>query len=151
MLRQGHFEARRLISGVRPPILDESGIVAAITHLINEQQRQNGPKIEFHSKVEFKRLNATLENSIYRIVQEGIANACTHSKSKKVRVDLTEQKNKMRIEIRDWGIGFQQNEAEEGRFGLEGIRQRARLLGGSFVIKSAPGNGTRLVVELPIK
>jgi signal transduction histidine kinase len=151
MLRQGHFEARRLISGVRPPILDESGIVAAITHLINEQQRQKGPRIEFRNKVEFKRLNPTLENSIYRIVQEGIANACTHSQSKKVRVDLIEQEHKMRIEIRDWGVGFQRDEAEEGRYGLEGIQQRARLLGGTFDIKSAPGQGTRLIVELPIR
>ena len=50
MLRQGHFEARRLISGVRPPILDEAGIVAAISHLVNEERRQKGPKIEFQQR-----------------------------------------------------------------------------------------------------
>jgi signal transduction histidine kinase len=136
---------------VRPPILDESGIVAAVTHLVNEQQRQKGPTIEFHNKVEFNRLNPALENAIYRIVQEGIANACKHSKSKKVRVELVEHEHKMRIEIRDWGVGFKQEEAEEGRFGLEGIRQRARILGGSFELESAPGKGARLIVELPLK
>ena len=86
MLRQGHFEARRLISGVRPPILDESGVVAAVAHLVNEQRRQKGPTIEFLSKVEFDRLAPILENAIYRIVQEGLANACRHSKSQTVRM-----------------------------------------------------------------
>ncbi len=50
MLRQGHLEARRLISGVRPPILDDSGIVAAVAHLVSEQRLQNGPEIEFRSE-----------------------------------------------------------------------------------------------------
>jgi PAS domain S-box-containing protein len=151
ILHQGHSEARRLISGVRPPILDESGIVAAITHLVNEQQSQKGPEIEFHSDVQFKRLNPTLENAIYRIVQEGIANACTYSKSKKVQVELVEHEHKIRIEIRDWGIGFEHDDTQEGHFGLEGIRQRARLLGGSFDIQSASGKGALLVVELPLE
>lgn len=70
MLRQSHAEARRLISGVRPPILDESGIVAAIAHLVNDEHRGPRPKIEFHSKVAFSRLAPVVEDSIYRIVQE---------------------------------------------------------------------------------
>ena len=56
MVRQGHFEARRLISGVRPPVLDESGVEAAIAHLVHEQREPSGPKIEFHSEVQFGRL-----------------------------------------------------------------------------------------------
>ena len=84
MLRQGHFEARRLIAGVRPPILDEAGIVAAIGHLVNEQSRLKGPKIEYRSSVDFDRLDPTLENAIYRIAQEALTNACKHSKSEKV-------------------------------------------------------------------
>jgi len=83
MLHQAHAESRRLISGVRPPILDESGIVAAVAHLVNEQRRLKGPRIEFYSEVAFGRLTPILENAIYRIVQEGLANACQHSKSKK--------------------------------------------------------------------
>ena len=85
MLQQGHYEARRLIAGVRPPILDESGIVAAVGHLVNEQVRHKGPKIDYHSRVEFDRLDPTLENAIYRISQEALANACEHSKSERYR------------------------------------------------------------------
>ena len=106
MLQQGHFEARRLIAGVRPPILDESGVVAAISHLVNEQNHLKGPKIEYRSEVNFDRLAPILENAIYRIVQEGLTNACKHSKSEKVRVSLVQQEDRVRIEIRDWGIGF---------------------------------------------
>ena len=150
MLRQGHFEARRLINGVRPPILDEEGVIAAITHLVNEQKLRNRPNIEYRSKVNFDRLVPTLENAIYRIVQEGLANACQHSKSKKVRVDLLQQEDHIRIEIVDWGIGFDTKANKKNRFGLEGIRQRARLLGGKFTIRSKPGKGTHITVELPV-
>jgi signal transduction histidine kinase len=150
MLQQGHHDARRLIAGVRPPILDEEGIAAAITHLVNEQSRLKGPKIEYHSKVDFDRLAPILENAIYRIAQEGLTNACQHSKSEKVRVSLLQQEDRVRIEIRDWGVGFDTKTVRENHFGLEGIRQRARLLGGKCSIRSKPGKGTRITVELPV-
>ncbi len=150
LLRQSHFEARRLISGVRPPILDESGVVAAVAHLVYELRTPKGPKVEFRSKVEFSRLAPILENAIYRIAQEGLANARAHSESKKVSVGLMQRGDRLRIVIRDQGIGFDPKTVEEGRFGLEGIRERARLLGGKLAIDSAPGRGARIVVDLPI-
>ncbi len=124
MLHQGHFEARRLISGVRPPILDESGIVAAVAHLVSEQRLRKGPRIEFRSEVEFDRLVPILENAIYRIVQEGLLNACKHSKSTRVRVELVQQGENLQIKVQDWGDGFDPARVEGDRFGLEGIRQR---------------------------
>ncbi|MHB1038311.1 MAG: sensor histidine kinase [Pirellulales bacterium] len=150
MLRQGHFEARRLISGVRPPILDESGVVEAIAHLVHEQGSATKQRIDFHSRVDFDRLVPTLENSIYRIAQEGLTNACQHSKSKQVRVTLLQHGDGVRIEIQDWGIGFDPKAVPKNRFGLEGIRQRTRLLGGKCSIRSSPGKGARLTVELPV-
>jgi PAS domain S-box-containing protein len=150
MLRQAHFEARRLISGVRPPILDESGIVAALAHLVHDQTLERGPKVEFHSKVSFQRLEAVLENALYRIVQEGLTNACKHSQSQKVRVALQQRGDQVRVEISDWGVGFEPSKVKEGCYGLEGIRQRARLLGGRATIKSTPGKGTRISVRLPL-
>jgi PAS domain S-box-containing protein len=150
MLRQGHFEARRLISGVRPPILDESGVVEAIAHLVHEESRRKGPKIESHSKVDFDRLVPILENAIYRIVQESVTNACKHSKSQNVRISLLQRGSQIRIEIRDWGIGFDPKAVRKNRFGLTGIRERARLLGGKCNIRTKPGKGTSIVVELPV-
>lgn len=150
MLRQAHFEARRLISGVRPPILDESGVVTAIAHLVNEKRIAKGPTIEFHGEVEFSRLAPIVENAIYRIVQEGLANACEHSRSKRIRVELVQHGDQLRIKIQDWGAGFVPAEVEENRFGLAGIRERARLLGGHATLESTPKHGTCLAVELPL-
>ena len=150
MLQQGHFESRRLIAGVRPLILDESGVVAAVGHLVNEQSRLKGPKIDYHNRVDFERLAPILENAIYRIVQEALTNACKHSKSERVRVSLVQEEDRVRIEIRDWGIGFNLKSVKENRYGLVGIRQRVRLLGGKCSIRSTAGKGTRITVELPV-
>lgn len=150
MLRQSHFEARRLISGVRPPILDEAGVVAAVAHLVNEERRKRGPKIEFANEVEFERVAPILENAIYRIVEEGLNNACRHSHSNWVRVELTQRGDRLQIVIRDRGVGFNPDEIGERHFGVAGIRERARLLGGLATIDSAPGKGTSLAVELPV-
>ncbi len=150
MLRQGHFEARRLISGVRPPILDEAGIVAAIAHLVNEECRKGGPEIAFHHRVAFERLSTILENAIYRIVQEALNNACRHSKSDLVRVEMVQEDEMIRIEVRDQGVGFQPETIGESHFGLAGIRERARLLGGTASIESSPGQGTRVRIALPL-
>ena len=87
---------------------------------------------------------------IYRIVQEGLTNARNHSKSKEIRVSLKQRGDRLRIEIRDWGVGFDPKAVKEGHFGLEGIRERARLLGGKCSIRSKPGQGTAIVVELPV-
>ncbi len=150
LLQRGHFESRRLIAGVRPPILDESGVVEAITHLVHEIGRDKGPQIDFQSRVDFLRLDPTLENAIYRITQEGLTNACKHSKSEKVQVSLLQRGEFVRIKIRDWGAGFGPKAVLKSCFGLEGIRQRARLLGGKCSIRSAIGKGTSISVELPV-
>jgi signal transduction histidine kinase len=150
LLQRGHSETRRLIAGVRPPILDESGVVAAIGHLASERSGPQGPKIEYRNRVYFDRLAPTLENAIYRIAQEAVSNACQHSKSPKVRVSLVQREDRVRIEIQDWGIGFDVKATPENRFGLEGIRQRVRLLGGMCSVRSTPGKGTSVTVELPL-
>jgi PAS domain S-box-containing protein len=150
LLRQSHLEARRLISGVRPPILDESGVVAAIAHLVHDPAFDQGPKIDFRSRVTFHRLAPVLENVIYRIVQEGLTNARNHSKSKTIRLGLVERGDRLRIEMRDWGVGFDPKTSQENRFGLEGTRERARLLGGKCSITSKPAAGTSIIVELPL-
>ena len=150
LLRQGHAEARRLISGVRPPILDESGVLAAIAHLVHDPAFDRGPRVHFRSRVTFKRLAPLIENVIYRIVQEGLANARTHSKSKEILVHLVQRGDRLRIEIQDWGVGFDPRKVEGNHFGLAGIRERVRLLGGKYRIKSKPDEGTLVSVDVPL-
>ncbi len=143
-------ETRRLISGLRPPILDEFGIVAALDYLVCEHGQEGGPQIEFSHDVRFDRLAPPLEIAVFRIAQESLTNACRHSRSEKVRVELIQRGDRVCIGVSDWGVGFEPAEVEEHRFGLRGIRERARLLGGKVILKTAPGQGTHVSVELPL-
>ncbi len=143
-------EARRLIGGLRPPILDESGIVAAIEYLCSERRQSGQSQIEFVVRVQFHRLAAPLEVALFRIVQECLTNACRHSQSPKIRVELSQLENRVRLTVQDWGVGFDPQEVKGERFGLRGIRERVRLLGGAADINSSPGKGTIITVELPL-
>ena len=109
-----------------------------------------GPKIELRSSVQFGRLPQILENALYRIAQEALTNACKHSKSKLVTVTLAQEGQEVRLEVQDWGVGFDPTIVEKGHFGLEGIRERVRLLGGQLVIDTAPGRGTLIRVGVPL-
>ncbi len=150
LLGESIDETRRLISGLRPPVLDESGIVAAIDYLVCEIQERDGLEIDFSHEVDFDRLTPPLESAIFRIVQESLTNACRHSHSKKIRVELVQRDGRIRVGVRDWGIGFDPQCIKEHRFGLQGIRQRARLLGGEVVIETGPDQGTHVIVDLPL-
>ncbi|MFZ1933113.1 MAG: PAS domain S-box protein [Thermoguttaceae bacterium] len=150
LVRQAHSESRRLISEVRHPVIDKSGLETAISHLVHEQRLSAGPKIEYHISVQFGRLPPILENALYRIVQEALTNACKHSKSQKVTVTVTQEGEHVQLEVRDWGIGFDQDAVGKGHFGVEGIRQRVRLLGGRLTIESKPGSGALVQVVVPI-
>jgi signal transduction histidine kinase len=91
-----------------------------------------------------------LESAAFRIVQEAVANACRHSRSPGVIVELIQRDDRLHIKVQDQGVGFDPNAVEETRFGLRSIRERARLLGGRAEIQSAPGSGTSISVELPV-
>ena len=147
MLNQALIEIRRLIAGLRPPQLDDAGVIAAIQNLVEESSET--PKIQFECDVHFKRLEPLAENALFRIVQESLTNATRYSQSETVAVNLTQTDGHIRLEIQDKGIGFQPGKVQSDRFGLNGIRERASVLGGHAVIRSAPGFGTRITVELP--
>jgi PAS domain S-box-containing protein len=150
LLRQTIAEARRLISGLRPPIIDEQGIVAAIEYLIGEQSAEGGLHVEFEHDVQFFRLPPLVEGAIFRIVQEALTNIRRHSKAERARISLSDRHQRIRLEIRDWGIGFDPRHVKEHRFGLQGIRERARLLRGHAHVQSIPGCGTSILVDIPI-
>ncbi len=148
-VRQIVEEGRRLMNGLRPPVLDEKGVVAAIEHLIHEQETTS-PSITFEAQSEFERLAPSLETCIYRIIQEAINNAIKHSRTENVHVVLGHRDERIHIEIRDWGIGFDRNTQQSGPHGLRGMAERVQLLGGSLKIEGAPGEGTRIQVDLPV-
>ena len=142
-------ETRRLINGLRPPILDEAGIVAAIDYLICEATEQYGLEVEFVCDLQVSRLAPPLETTVFRIVQESLTNVRQHSGGSKAKVSLTGHDDRLNLEIKDWGIGFNPEEVDESHFGLRGIRERARLLGGKAVVGTSLGHGTRIAIDLP--
>jgi PAS domain S-box-containing protein len=142
-------QARELINGLRPPVLDELGVVSAIEYLLESKQGER-PSVQFTAQVQFDRLQPLLEATVYRIVQEAITNVKRHSRSDRSEIRLTQVGDRLHIEIEDWGIGFDPASVAKDRFGLQGIRERARLLRGRAVISSAPGKGTRIFVDLPV-
>ena len=139
-----------LINGLRPPILDEAGIVAAIDYLICEVTQQCDLEVEFVRDLQVIRLAPPLETTVFRIVQESLTNVQRHSGSKRAKVSLTGNDDRLNLEVKDWGVGFEPEEVDESHFGLRGIRERARLLGGKAVVDTSLGHGTRIEVDLPL-
>lgn len=149
-LQQAASELRRIMNRLRTPVLDKFGLVDAIEDVAAQLRLlPDAPIIEFHHHVNFKRLESTLENSLFRIAQEALSNACSHSQSDRVSVKLTQQDDQVTLEVRDWGMGFEQDEIPKNRFGVEGIRERCRVLGGRLSIKSPLGKGTTIRVTFP--
>ncbi|MBN1590898.1 MAG: PAS domain S-box protein [Pirellulales bacterium] len=150
LLRESIAESRRLVRGLRPPVLDEFGIVPAIEHLIEDHHSVGGSPVQCVTFGMTDRLAQPLESALFRIVQETLNNARKYSQSKRIRINLSQKDERVRVEVRDWGVGFNPEEVGPDHFGLRGIRERARLLGGSVEIETEPGVGTRICVELPL-
>jgi signal transduction histidine kinase len=118
--------------------------------LIDRRGKQDLPKAEFVCDEHFPRLVPAVENALFRMAQEGLNNASRHSGSDRVLITLRQQENRVRLEIRDWGRGFDTSAVRADRFGLKGIRERARILGGEASIESTPGQGTVISVQFPL-
>ena len=144
-------EARRLIDGLQPEALERQGVVPAVQYLCEQTQKLHDVETECVSNVSFKRLAPAVEMAIYRIVQEGLNNIVKHSQSKRARVELSQRNDALVLKIQDWGIGFDPRRVDSKRYGLTGIRDRAKLLGGKARIRTASGEGTKLRVKLPLE
>jgi signal transduction histidine kinase len=142
-------ESRRLISGMRLPELEALGAVGAIEAMIDDLP-PGSPTVRFVTDVKRERFDYATGVAVYRIVQQAIHNICRHSRAEHADVRLLHRDDRLHLEIEDRGIGFDPAGVHEDRFGLQGIRQRARLLHGRAIIESTPGKGTRIVVDLPI-
>ena len=148
-LRQGAAEARQLIERVRPPDLATAGLAGALRTLTQRVSQSAEISVELSIDQGFPRLAPESELAIYRIVQECLANVQRHSKSDRARVELKEGDRDLEIAVQDWGTGFNPDSVGTGHYGLVGVRDRARLIGGRTQIDSSLGQGTRLTLTLP--
>lgn len=149
LLRAAVDESRRLISGLRPPVLDELGLVAAVESLVAEARDAIG-RITFEHSLPTKRLPPQIEAIIFRIIQESLSNVRKHSRARSASISIRGVENHLVVRVSDDGRGFVPEDVPEDRFGLEGIRQRAGLMGGTCVLTTKPGFGTTVEVTLPI-
>jgi two-component system, NarL family, sensor histidine kinase DegS len=150
-LNHANEELRRLVRGLRPIQLAAGNLPAAINFLIKEIQTAGGPDVEFCCDIQADQIPPRLELAAFRIVQESLANACRHSKSKGILVGLAQDDESLCIQVQDWGVGFDPSHTPHGHHGLAGIRQRVKLLHGVATIQSNPGEGTLITVELPFE
>jgi len=143
-------DGRRMISELRPMIIDEQGIVGAIEYLVNDTREKADIAIDFDHEIDFDRLPPLLENTVFRVVQETLSNVRRHSQCGKAEVTLFQKQDCLVISVIDDGVGFDRAAVPGARFGLQGIVERARLFGGKAQIETEPGAGTRVAVRLPL-
>ena len=142
---------RKIATELRPGVLDELGVAAAIEWMAKDFQSRTGIGVKVDLQGVDKISDTACATAIFRIVQEALTNVMRHAAASRVSVSLKKKGHNLIVEVRDNGIGI-----AEGRiigsnsYGLIGIRERVRLLGGEAVIRGKPGEGTLIRVTLPV-
>jgi two-component system, NarL family, sensor histidine kinase UhpB len=143
---------RKISTELRPQILDDLGLVAAIEWQAHEFQTRTGINCTFISNVEDIRLDRKQATALFRILQESLTNIARHAKATKTRITLSAHIDAILLEIIDDGIGIEEEEITNIKsLGLLGMHERTVLLGGIFSIQNTPeGRGTMVSVQLPL-
>lgn len=148
-------QVRHLSVDLRPAALDRLGLVPSVRGLLERQAQRTGLITHLETEVATARLPPDLETACFRVVQEALTNVLRHARAREVWVGLHEHSRELRLSVRDDGIGFNveaaQDRAAGGEsLGLLGLHERVQLLGGRLEINSAPGEGTTLDVCVPL-
>jgi two-component system sensor histidine kinase UhpB len=142
---------RRIAADLRPLILDDLGLNAAIEWLARDAARRLGIEVTVHLGSEDPPLAQGADIALYRMVQEALTNVGRHSGASDVHIELDQSDGELRLTVRDNGTGFPDRSLrQEGRYGLLGMRERALALGGRLDIDTPPGGGGRITVHLPL-
>jgi two-component system sensor histidine kinase DegS len=151
--REGLQEVRRFIADLRPGKLDEQGLSGALADYVRRYKDTVSSQVSLEAEP-LPRLPNETEIVLYRIVQESLQNAHKHARSAPVHVTLAVRKGQLQLTIRDEGPGFDPREVARraGResWGLTSMRERAELVGASFLVTTRPGHGTEVSVSLPL-
>jgi PAS domain S-box-containing protein len=141
---------RKIATDLRPGILDELGVVAAIKWMVKNFQNRTGIRCKVAVQGVDKISDPTRATAIFRIVQEALTNVMRHAAASQVNVSLERKDDTLIVEVRDNGVGIQEGRIFDSKsLGLTGIRERVLLLGGEAAISGKPGEGTVVRVTLP--
>lgn len=149
-------ELRRFSRDLRPSILDDLGLVPAIRWLVNDLEDRTGVRGELVTSGSIGRLAPDIELGVFRMAQEAMHNVERHAQASTVSLRLTRDDSRLVLVVEDDGRGMQIDQhvpspVRSGKLGLLGMQERARLLDGTVKIVSAPGNGTRVEITVPIE
>jgi signal transduction histidine kinase len=142
-------DVRRLAVELRPKALDDFGLVAALERIADTFGEQTGLEVDFATPLGDDQLPGEVATALYRIAQEALTNVVKHSHAGAVSILLTRKNGRVALVVEDDGIGFDPARPVDG-FGLQGMRERVELLGGSLHVESRTGAGTTLAVEVPL-
>jgi len=147
-------ELGRLVADLRPSLLDDMGLRAALGWYVEQVNRHGPTPVELTLSGSRSRLPLEIETTLFRITQEALTNVARHAQASQTVVQLACDDAQAQLCISDDGVGFDpvavlERETQLG-WGLVGIRERARLAGGDCRIESAPGQGTTLTIEIPL-
>ena len=154
LLRRAIYEARRLISELRPIGLDDFGLVHALRLYVAQLAADADWQVSLDVAPNWPSCAPALEAALFRIVQEATTNARKYAEASRVEVKLQVSEGELGVTIRDWGKGFDPSEVSAApqrglHMGLIGIRERALLWGGKCLIRSRPGEGTSIEIAIP--
>lgn len=141
---------QEIAARIRPTLLDDLGLKDAAQNLLSDFERRTGIAPRSEIDLDGQELPPVIAENVYRIIQEALNNITRHAQSEEVFVELRAQGRKVSLAVRDAGAGFSPDGAAGQGLGLLGMRERAELLDGDFTVKSAPGQGTEIRVNIPI-
>jgi PAS domain S-box-containing protein len=141
---------RRISSELRPSLLHNLGLEAAIEWQLREFEKRSGIKTAFIEPAEELRIPDPLKNSLFRIFQESLTNAGRHANATKIIVSLKENNGQLILSVEDNGQGFEKEKiSAKQTLGILGMKERCQMMGGNFEIRSAPANGTTVIASVP--
>ena len=145
-------KVRSLSQGLRPPMLDDLGLLPTLSWHIKEFTARSHVHVEFQNSGLERRFPQDIEIAAYRIVQEALTNIARYARARTATIKLWADSRTLGIEVVDQGIGFDQEKilAQASGGGLTGMRERVTEFNGAIIIASEPGAGTRIMVELPL-
>ena len=138
---------RRIIEDLRPSALGNLGLVATLEILTREFAEQTG--VQVHGDFTPVRLRPAAELIVYRLVQEAITNITKYARARQVWVSMGSRDGQVQVVVRDDGAGFDARAKPNSAYGLVGMRFRVEAEGGTLVLESSPGRGTRIQANLP--
>jgi signal transduction histidine kinase len=147
-------ELRQVMTALRPPVLDQHGLAAALQQHVEQFENEHEIVADLAIERPSSDLASEVETVLYRIAQEALSNVRKHARADHawVTIDGTDD-GQVRLRVRDNGVGFDPAHASrlvtEGHFGLAGMRERVTFVGGQFDVRSAPGQGTTVEVAMP--